>query len=42
MMRSQNPIVVHAGPFTYVSHVTILTVFKTAYTYLTLLSATSK
>ncbi|XP_068897419.1 odorant receptor 4-like isoform X3 [Tenebrio molitor] len=26
MMRSQNPIVVHAGPFTYVSHVTILTV----------------
>ncbi|KAJ3642131.1 hypothetical protein Zmor_024940 [Zophobas morio] len=40
--RSQKPILIHAGPFSHLAHVMILTIFKTAYTYLTMLNATSK
>ncbi|KAJ3642133.1 hypothetical protein Zmor_024942 [Zophobas morio] len=40
--RAQRPILIHAGPFSYLSHVMVLTIFKTAYTYMTMLNATSK
>ncbi|KAJ3642132.1 hypothetical protein Zmor_024941 [Zophobas morio] len=42
IIRSQRPILIHAGPFSYLSHVIVLTIFKTAYTYMTMLNATSK
>ncbi|KAJ3642135.1 hypothetical protein Zmor_024944 [Zophobas morio] len=40
--RSQKPILIHAGPFSHLAHVLVLTIFKTAYTYMTMLNATSK
>ncbi|CAH1374823.1 unnamed protein product, partial [Tenebrio molitor] len=42
IQRAQQPIRIHAGPFAEISNVFILTIFKTAYSYLTLLKASSK
>ncbi|KYB25314.1 Putative odorant receptor 85d-like Protein [Tribolium castaneum] len=41
MKRTQKPITIHAGPFAEISNVFILTIFKTAYSYLTLLKASN-
>ncbi|EFA10776.1 odorant receptor 67c [Tribolium castaneum] len=39
LIRSQKPILIYAGPFSYLSHLLILSVFQTAYSYINLLGA---
>ncbi|XP_018567969.1 odorant receptor Or2-like [Anoplophora glabripennis] len=41
LLRCQKPIFLNAGPFGYMTYAMILTVLKTSYSYLTLLSSTS-
>nr|QNH68039.1 odorant receptor 13 [Apriona germarii] len=41
ILRCQTPISLHGGPFGYMSYTTILTILKTSYSYLTLLSQTT-
>nr|CAM84024.1 olfactory receptor 26 [Tribolium castaneum] len=40
-IRAQKPVRIYAGPFSYVSHLLILTVFQTSYSYINLLNASS-
>ncbi|XP_015838983.1 putative odorant receptor 85d isoform X2 [Tribolium castaneum] len=39
LIRSQKPILIYTGPFSYLSHLLILSVLQTAYSYINLLSA---